>query len=211
MPEFDRLDGSSIVIELDFVEREQTPLKLMELSIQLLLCESSLLDTISILEYLVSNGRARLFTIGSKRPTYSRQTVPSRIISCSTRTVIHLDDQRYWLYVAVDSETNKCLHARLFPTRNEGVTSIFLSELTKKHDVDDAVFLVDSGPWLKAARNRHGLRFRHETHGNRNAVEHLFQKVKRRTYQLGNCFRNAEPNIAETWLQRYAYVWNQRN
>jgi len=66
MPEFDRLDGSSIVIELDFVEREQTPLELMELSIQLLLCESSLLDTISILEYLVSNGRARLFTIGSK-------------------------------------------------------------------------------------------------------------------------------------------------
>ena len=83
------------MIELDFVEREQTPLELMELSIQLLLCESSLLDTISILEYLVSNGRARLFTIGSKRPTYSRQTVPSRIISCSTRTVIHLDDQRY--------------------------------------------------------------------------------------------------------------------
>jgi len=72
--------------------------------------------------------------------------------------VAHLDDQRYWLYVAVDPETNKCLHVRLFPTRNEGVTSIYLSELTEKHDVDDTVFLVDSGPWLKAARNRHGLR-----------------------------------------------------
>ncbi|PGF16604.1 hypothetical protein CP556_11055 [Natrinema sp. CBA1119] len=70
----------------------------------------------------------------------------------------HLDDQRYWLYAAVGPETNKYLHGRLFPTRNESVTSIFLSELTEKHDVDDAVFLVDSGPWLKIARNRHGLR-----------------------------------------------------
>jgi len=68
--------------------------------------------------------------------------------------------------------------------RNEGVTSIFLSELTEKHDVDDAVFLVDSGPWLKVSLNRYGLRFRHETHGNRNAVERLFQEVKRRTYQF---------------------------
>jgi len=35
MPEFQRLSGSSIGIELDFVEREQTPRELMELSIQL--------------------------------------------------------------------------------------------------------------------------------------------------------------------------------
>ena len=48
MPEFDRLDGSSIGIELDFVDREQTPRELMELSIQLQLYESSLLDTICI-------------------------------------------------------------------------------------------------------------------------------------------------------------------
>jgi transposase-like protein len=126
-------------------------------------------------------------------------------------TAIHLDDQRDWLYAAVDPETNKFLHVRLFLMRNEGVTSIFLSELTEKHDVDDAVFLVDSGPWLKVSLNRYGLRFRHETHGNRNAVERLFQEVKRRTYQFGNCFRNAGPNTAETWLQSYAYVWNQRN
>jgi len=85
MPEFDRLDGSGIGIELDFVEREQTPREFIELSIQHQLCQLPFSDTISVLEFSVSNGRARLFTIGSKRLIYSRQTVPSRIISHSTR------------------------------------------------------------------------------------------------------------------------------
>ncbi|MFB1063312.1 IS6 family transposase [Natrinema sp. H-ect4] len=209
MPEFDRLDGSSIGIDLDFVEREQTPRELMELSIQLQLCGLSLSDTVSVLEcFGVERARSTVHNWVQKadlQPADGAQ--PDHI--AFDETVIHLDNQRDWLYAAVDPETNKFLHVRLFLTRNEGVTSIFLSELTEKHDVDDAVFLVDSGPWLKAALNRHSLRFRHETHGNRNAVERLFQEVKRRAYQFGNCFRNAEPNTAETWLQSYAYVWNQ--
>ncbi|MBZ6496936.1 hypothetical protein KWG76_18735 [Haloterrigena longa] len=88
--------------------------------------------------------------------------------------MIQLDEQRYWLYAPVDPETNEFLHVRPFSTRNEGVTSIFLSERTEKHDVENAVFLVDSGPWLDAPLHRYGLRFRYEKHGNRNAVEQFF-------------------------------------
>jgi len=40
-------------------------------------------------------------------------------------------------------ERTNVSHVRLFPTRNEGVTSIYLSELTENDDVDDTVFLVD--------------------------------------------------------------------
>lgn len=61
-------------------------------------------------------------------------------------TVIRLTDQRYWLYAAVDSETIEILHVRLLQTRNVAVTSIFLSELSEKHNVSDAVFLADSAP-----------------------------------------------------------------
>ncbi len=58
---------------------------------------------------------------------------------------------------------NEFLYVGLLPTRNEGVTPIFLSELDGKHDFDDVVFLIDSGPWLKAVLRRNGLRFRHYT------------------------------------------------
>lgn len=39
-------------------------------------------------------------------------------------TVIQLTDERYWLYAAVDPETNEFFRARLFSAQNEGVTSI---------------------------------------------------------------------------------------
>ncbi len=123
-------------------------------------------------------------------------------------TVIQLTDQRYWLYAAVDPDTNEFLHVRLFPARNSGLMSMFLAELREKHTVDDTVFLVDSAPWLHAPLHRHGLRFRYETHANRNAVGRLFQEVKRITYQFRNCFRNAKRETAERWLQSYAYCWN---
>ena len=85
---------------------------------------------------------------------------------------------------------------------------MFLSELSEKHVVEDAVFPVDSAPWLKAALHHLGLQFRYEKHGNRNAIERLFQKIKRRTYKFRNYFRNADPVTAETWLQDYVYYWN---
>jgi len=39
---------------------------------------------------------------------------------------------------------------------------MFLAELREKHFFDDALFLVDSVPWLQAALDRHGLRFQYE-------------------------------------------------
>ncbi|WP_222914248.1 IS6 family transposase [Natrinema sp. SYSU A 869] len=209
MPEFSRLTGSSSGAQLDFVEREATPRELMRLSIQLHLSGLSLSDTVSILEkFGVEPARSTVHNWVQKaelQPTDGKQ--PDHI--ALDETVIQLDDQRYWLYAAVDSETNEFLHVKLYSTRTTALTSIFLTELREKHDVDDAVFLVDSAPWLKAALHGHGLRFRYETHGNRNAVERLFQEIKRRTSQFGNCFRNADLETAETWLQSYAYCWNQ--
>ncbi len=89
-------------------------------------------------------------------------------------TVIQLTDERYWLFAAVGHATNEFLHVRLFSSRNTGLTEIFLDELREKHDVDDAVFLVDSVDRLKAALHRRGYEFRYERHGQRNSVERVF-------------------------------------
>ncbi len=69
-------------------------------------------------------------------------------------TVIQLNDDRFWLYAAVDPATNRLLHVKLSPTRNQAITEMFLAELREKHLVDDAVFLVDALQHLQTALQR---------------------------------------------------------
>jgi transposase-like protein len=99
-------------------------------------------------------------------------------------TVIQLNDERFWLYVAVDPHTNRLLHFKHSPTRNQAIIEMFLSELRDKHLVDDAIFLVDSAQWLQAALHQHSLDYRYEKHGNRNRVKCVFRELKRRTNQF---------------------------
>jgi transposase-like protein len=124
-------------------------------------------------------------------------------------TVTQLNHDRYWLYAAVDPDTTRLLHVRLYPTRTTAIASMFLSELREKHQVDNRVVLVDGAPWLQAARHRHGLRFQPVTHGKRNAVKRVFRELKRRTNQLSNTPSHVELSTAASWLQAFAFAWNQ--
>jgi putative transposase len=143
------------------------------------------------------------FTTGSTRPIYS----PNHV--AVDETVIQLGNQRYWLYVAVDPDTNELLHTKLEPTRTNVIAHAFFRELREKHDVDDAVFLIDGAVPLKDACQRHGLDLRYERHGNRNSVERIFREVKRRTYLFSNFYSHVNAETAEQWLQSFAFAWNQ--
>jgi transposase-like protein len=123
-------------------------------------------------------------------------------------TVILVNGDRFWVYAAVDPATNQILHCRLFMTRNLALKKRFLRELDQKHNVDDAEFLVDGAPWLQAGLHELGMHFRHETFGERNPVERVFQEVKRRTEQFYNCFSHAQPETVESWLQALAWALN---
>jgi putative transposase len=209
MPEIARLTGGSDCFELEFVEREATPEPAMKVGIRLHAAGLSLSDTVSVLaSFGVERARSTVHNWVQKaglQPTSGKK--PNHV--AVDETVIQLNDQRYWLYAAVDPETNEFLHVRLFPTRTIVLTKQFLEELREKHRVETAVFLVDGAPWLKAALFELGLRFQHVTHGNRNAVERLFKELKRRTEQFANHFRHATADSAETWLQTFAFAWNQ--
>ena len=80
--------------------------------------------------------------------------------------MIQLGDERYGLYAAVDPDSNKLLYTKLKPVRTNVFAHPFFAELREKHDVDDAVFLVDGAAPLQDACSRHGLDFRYERHGN---------------------------------------------
>ncbi|MFT4948890.1 MAG: putative transposase [Natronomonas sp.] len=209
MPENDRLNGFLDEINLEFVEREATPRLLMKLSIQLHLARLSLSNTVSFLEVFgVERVRSTVHNWVHKadlQPDAGR--CPDHV--AVDETVIQLNDQRYWLYAAVNPETNELLHTQLEPTRTNVIAHAFFTELREKHDVDDAVFLVDGATPLNAACSRHGLDFRYERHGNRNSVERIFREIKRRTSSFSNCFSNATADTADDWLRSFSFAWNQ--
>jgi transposase-like protein len=209
MPENDRLDGCSDESDLEFVEREATPQLLMKLSIQLHLAGLSLSNTVSFLEVFgVDRARSTVHNWVHKadlQPESGRS--PDHV--AVDETVIQIDDQRYWLYAAVDRESNESLHTRLETTRTNALAERFFGELRQKHDVDDAAFLVDDATPLKEACQRHGLDFRYERHGNPNSVERVFREIKRRTSSFSNCFSHADPETAADSLRSFAFAWNR--
>jgi transposase-like protein len=181
----------------------------MKLGIRLHLAGLSLSNTISVLDRLgVERCRSTVHNWIQKADLQPLDDVNPDHVAVD-ETVIQLNDERYWLYAAVDPATNRLLHVRLFPTRTQALTEMFLSELREKHLVDDAIFLVDGAPWLQAACHRLGLQFQHVTHGNRNAVERIFRELKQRANQFSNCFSHVEPKTAENWSQAFAFAWNQ--
>ena len=125
--------------------------------------------------------------------------------------MVRINGQQFWPYAAVDPDTNKFPHVRLFTTTTTVLTQQFLQELREKHDVPDAVFLVDYAKHLAAGLRRAGLRLQTIRHGNRNAVERVFREVKRRTSSFSNSFSHVQPTTAETWLQAFAVWWNSLN
>lgn len=209
MPEITRLNERSNGIKLEFVERVGTPKQVMKLAIRLHLGGLSLSNTTSILETIgVDRARSTIHNWVHKadlEPVDGRD--PEKV--ALDETVVNIDDERYWLYAAVDPETNVILHVRLYPTRTIVTTKMFLQELSNKHSVEDAEFFVDGAPWLQAGLFELGMHFRHETHGDRNPVERVFQEVKRRTNQFYNTFNNADPETVESWLLAYAWAWNR--
>jgi putative transposase len=208
MAEIDRFVGDTNWIGLEFVERDRMPTPIIGVGIRLHLAGLPLSNTKQALETLgVGRSRTAIHN-GEKadlRPT--SDGTPNRV--AVDETVIRINDERHWLYAAVDSKTNDFLHVRLFPTRTTELVVLFLRELRDQQRVDDATFLVDAAPHLATALDRPGLRFRIRRRGNRNGVERIFREVKRRTSSFSNTFSNAKPTTAESWLQAFALWWNR--
>jgi len=181
----------------------------MKLSIQLHLTGLSLSNTVSVLEIFgVKRAQSTVHNWVHKAELQPRSgQTPDHV--AVDETVIRLNDEQYWLYAAVDPETNELLYARLEPMRNKVIAYAFFAELYEKHDVDSAVFLINGSHSLKDACRRHSLDFRYEKYGNRNSIERVFRELKRRTISFSNCFNNAEAETANDWLRSFAFTWNQ--
>ncbi|MFA9518718.1 IS6 family transposase [Halopenitus sp. H-Gu1] len=208
MSESNRLTESTEWIDLGFVERERTPREIIEKGIRYHLAGLSLSNTVVLLEELgVKRSRTAVHNWIQKaelQPAGGES--PDRV--AVDQKAIRVNNNWYWLYAAVDPETNRILHTRLFPTYTAAIAREFLSELIEKHDVKDAVFLIDNADDLIGGLRRENLSYRVQQHGFRNSVERIFREVERRTSSFSNCFSHVDPPTAETWLQAHAVWWN---
>ena len=66
---------------------------------------------------------------------------PSRV--AVDETAVKITGERSWLYAAIDIETKLILDAQLFSRHGTDPAAAFLHGLREKHDLSEAVFLVD--------------------------------------------------------------------
>lgn len=55
--------------------------------------------------------------------------------------MIQINDERFWLYTAVDPDTNRLLHLRFSLTGIQALTEMILAKLREEHHVDDGEFV----------------------------------------------------------------------
>ncbi|MFC5280087.1 IS6 family transposase [Halorubrum rubrum] len=208
MPKTVRLTGPTEWIDLEFVERERTLHEIIGKGIRHHLAELSLSNTVIHLGELgVQRSRVAVHNWVQKADLQPADgESPDRV--AVDQKAIRINDEQYWLYAAVDPQTNRILHSRLFSTYTIPIAREFLTELAEKHDVEDALFLVDDADDLIGGLCRENYSYRVERHGFRNSVEHVFREVQRRTSSFSNRFSHVDPPTAETWLQAHTVWWN---
>jgi len=175
MAEIARLSGCSDWINLDFVERERTPRELMELGIRLHLAGLSLSNTVSELEkFGVQRSRKAVHDWVQKADLQpANNASPDQ--PAVDETVIRINGQQFWLYAAVNPESNEFLHLRLFTTTTTALTQQqFCTSFVRNMMSKTPNFSLITRIITAAALQRAGLRFQTIRHGNRNAVERIF-------------------------------------
>jgi transposase-like protein len=136
------------------MEREATPKLLMKLSIQLHLAGLSLSNTGFFLEIFgVDRLRSTVHNWVHKTVLQPESGRDANHVAVD-ETVIQLGDEQYWLYAAVDPDSNDLLHTKIEPTRTNVIADQFFREIREKHDVDDAIFLIDGAlPFQRDVKN----------------------------------------------------------
>jgi len=174
MSKIERLTVCIQWIDLSFVERKRTPEWAIQVGIRCLLAGMSLRDDSKFLDKLgVQRGHVAIHKWMQKAELQPISAVSADQIAVDEK-VIRVNGDDYWLYGAVDPETNEILHVRLFSTTTKQTTRWFLSDLHRRYQLDNVEFLVDDADYLVNVLVEEGYRFQMILHGNRNAIERIF-------------------------------------
>ncbi len=201
------VSGSSDLPFLD-VDRTRTPAWLIRLACAAHASAASLAECRDLCEWFgVSRTRA---TIQNWYQSYAEHydqdfTAEPDRVAVDEKQIQLGEEEKAWLYAAIDIETKVVLHARLSQNRGTDPAMTFLRELKEKHRVEDAEFLVDGMGYLTALAktNLSG----HLDYSDRNIVEKLFQTYTMRVGRFHETWNGSQPS-AERWLTAYTAYYN---
>ena len=108
---------------------------------------------------------------------YNKEKVKKLAIRIAVdESILKYNGRKCYLFAALDIERNKIIHLKVY-CRNALTAYTFLKVL-KMCEVEEII--LDKGPWYRDALNRLGVKFRHESFGERSLVESVFSSFKQR-------------------------------
>ena len=120
-------------------------------------------------------------------------------------TAVKINGDWSWLYAAIDVETTLILDVALFKRHETDPAAAFLHGLNEKHDLSEAVFLVDQYGY-RTALSRLGLNGRVD-YTNRNLIEQWFQTLKMRVNRVHHSWVGSRLSVRQ-WLALFAHYYN---
>jgi len=122
-------------------------------------------------------------------------------------TAVKINGEWSWVYAAIDTETKLLLDVALFGRRGTDPAAAFLHQLTEKHDLSDATFLVDGYGYLTAL-SRIGLSGQLD-YTDRNLIEKWFHTLKNRIDRFHNSWVGSRASVRE-WLEKFVHYYNRQ-
>ncbi|MFB6197759.1 MAG: IS6 family transposase [Halobacteriaceae archaeon] len=188
-------------------ERTATPIRAFAVRLHEMSC--SLRETTTILSMLgvershgaVWNWVHRVSDTGCDPPSAS----PTRV--AVDETAVKINGEWSWVYAAIDTDTKLLLDVALFGRRGTDPAAAFLHQLTEKHDLSDATFLVDGYGYLTAL-SRLGLSGQLD-YTDRNHIEKWFHTLKMRIDRFHTSWVGSRTSVRE-WLVRFAQYYNHQ-
>jgi putative transposase len=204
-------DLIKILKEFNIFERNRIPLEIKLVAIAIYLLSSSVRRI------------ALLFNVGKSTVHYwiekfkdvlefnEKEKVGKLVIARIAVDETVLNGKKCYLFAALDVEGNRIVHLKVYSARNALVAHSFLKEVLKMCEVEEII--LDKGPWYRDALQRLGVRFRHESFGERSLVESVFSSFKQRA-KIFFCsitvnFRRREKKFGSLRWKRALECWNR--
>ena len=199
--------------EFDIFERNRISLEIKLAAIAMYLLSSS----VRRIALLLSVGKSTVHywidkfkdVLESEKKEKVKKLVIARL--AVDESILKYNGRKCYLFAALDLERNVIVHLRVYPARNDLVAYSFLKEVLRMCEVEELI--LDKGPWYRNALQRLGVRFRHETFGERSLVESVFSSFKQRA-RIFFCsitvnFRKREKRFGGLRWRRALECWNR--
>jgi len=155
----------------------------------------------------ISHESVRIYYHRLKR-IIDQPTKKKRRLIAIDETKIKLEKKQIFVWAAIDVDSKECLFVWASERRSSFHAYVFLKEILK-YCSNNPEIVVDRGFWYKWALQRLGLKYRHETFGERNAVEGFFSRFKERVKRFWNRFPfNSSFDSVQSWLESFMMFYN---